>query len=156
MPGTFWKRFVAYFIDALIMAAVLFIPNLIIKIVLGVLMGASLPTDSDGNLNPAYLILSGIQAVIGIVLAIAAYFVYFGFLESSASQASFGKQIFGLKVTKDDGSKLTFAAAGSRGAIKYLAILFTCCIGGFMALFTDRAKTLHDMICGTVVVEPMQ
>ena len=69
---------------------------------------------------------------------------------SSSYQATFGKMIFGMKVTDLYGNRVSFARATGRHFAKWLSgmIFF---IGYIMAGFTERKQGLHDMLAGTLV-----
>jgi uncharacterized RDD family membrane protein YckC len=74
---------------------------------------------------------------------------YFVALETSASQATFGKSALGLRVTDTNGETITAGAAILRYAIKS----FVFFISIFLVLFSSRKQALHDIVAGTVVVE---
>lgn len=89
--------------------------------------------------------------LLGILLFYVGRWLYFALMESSPSQATLGKQAFGLKVTDDYGQPVTFARATGRffgGAVSYI-ILY---IGYMMAGFTERKQALHDLMANTCVV----
>jgi uncharacterized RDD family membrane protein YckC len=121
MYGSFWERFVAAFIDGLI----LIIPNSILQISLGPL---------------------------GILVSLILPWLYSAFMESSSSQATFGKKAMGLKVTTADGQPITFGQATGRhfGKIISSIILF---IGYLMMLWDNNKQTLHDKMVGSLVVK---
>lgn len=77
--------------------------------------------------------------------------LYYGFLESSKHQGTLGKMVLGLKVTDMAGGRISFPRACGR----YLAQMISLVpvgIGFMMAGWTERKQTLHDMICGCLVV----
>jgi len=77
--------------------------------------------------------------------------LYFAILESSESQASYGKQLFGLRVMREDGGRLGFGQASLRyvGGVTTLA---TLCIGFLPVLFSARRQALHDWLSKSLVV----
>eukprot|EP01004_Peranema_trichophorum_P000221 NODE_10245_length_529_cov_27.854680_g9598_i0.p1 GENE.NODE_10245_length_529_cov_27.854680_g9598_i0~~NODE_10245_length_529_cov_27.854680_g9598_i0.p1 ORF type:complete len:123 (-),score=19.43 NODE_10245_length_529_cov_27.854680_g9598_i0:103-471(-) len=96
--------------------------------------------------------------IIGLIIAIffsitpAVWLVsviYFAVTESSSSGATFGKRMFGLRVTYDDGypnQTVSFPTCLLREAIKHIVpflILFTPLIG----------RTPWDAICSTQVIK---
>jgi uncharacterized RDD family membrane protein YckC len=133
----FWLRFVAYFIDAVIVNIAAYI--------LGAIGGLALGFGAAGTGNQAAQTTAGL---IGLVLA----WLYFAFQESSAVSATLGKRALGLRVLRSDGMRLSFGRATGRFFAKFLsgAILL---IGYIMAGFTDRKRALHDMIADTVVIK---
>ncbi len=81
------------------------------------------------------------------------YWLYFAVFESSPRQATPGKMMLGLFVTDIHGRRITFGRALGRTLSKILSQLF-CWLGYIMALFTPRSQGLHDLIAGTLVLEP--
>jgi uncharacterized RDD family membrane protein YckC len=75
---------------------------------------------------------------------------YFALLESSASQATFGKAALSLKVVDLGGRRISFARALGRYLGKIPSSLFF--VGFLMAAFTERKQALHDKMAGTLVV----
>ncbi|MBS0193612.1 MAG: RDD family protein [Proteobacteria bacterium] len=137
----FMRRFAALFIDGLILA----IPIIVIAVVAGGVLGVAMK-DSD----PATL--QAVGQLTGFVIAIAIKALYFALMESSAQQATFGKRALGIKVTDEQGGRLSFGRALARyfaSALSYATLY----IGFLMAGFTDRKRALHDMIAGTLVVD---
>lgn len=78
-------------------------------------------------------------------------FVYFLLMESSARQASLGKQALGIKVTDAAGRRLGLRRAAFRQLMK-ATNLFSTGITYFIAAFTERRQALHDMFSGTLVL----
>ena len=76
---------------------------------------------------------------------------YFTLLESSGMQATVGKLLLGIKVVDLSGKRISFARATVRFFAKILSgqVLL---IGYFMAAFSQRKQTLHDLLAGTLVV----
>lgn len=80
---------------------------------------------------------------------VMAYFIYF---ESGPKQATIGKSIMGLKVVKQNGTKMTSGDAFVRYLGKMVsAIIFM--IGFIMVFFDDQKKSLHDRIASTFVIK---
>ena len=66
-------------------------------------------------------------------------------------QATPGKLAFGIEVTDLAGARIGLGRAIAR----YFAVLLsylTLCIGFALAGWTRRRQALHDLICGTLVV----
>lgn len=131
----FWKRVAANFIDAFILGIV----GGIIGAILGVGMAAG-----GGSVSRA----EGIGNLLGVLLNI----LYFAGMQSSSTQASLGKMAVGIKVVTTDGEPLKFPHALVRQLAMYLNLL-TLGIGLVIAGFTARKQALHDMLCGTLVVD---
>ena len=80
-----------------------------------------------------------------------AAWLYFGFMESSAWQATLGKRAVGIMVTDLDGHRISFARASGRYFASLLSQMIIY-IGYIIGAFTERKQTLHDLIVSTVVV----
>jgi uncharacterized RDD family membrane protein YckC/Tfp pilus assembly major pilin PilA len=77
--------------------------------------------------------------------------LYYALLTSSESQATLGKRAFGIKVTDLEGGRIGFGRALARYFAAWISMLILG-IGFLMAGFPARKQALHDMICGTLVV----
>ncbi|ARS36211.1 RDD family protein [Pontibacter actiniarum] len=132
--ASFWTRLAAFFIDALIM-------SLVMAVVLSVL-GLPLAPELDDIENR--LKMNGISAFIG--------WLYYAGFESSAKQATLGKQMLGIFVTDSDGYRISFARASGRYFGKMLSGLILL-IGYLMAAFTARRQALHDKLANTLVLQ---
>ena len=145
----FWKRFAAYFIDSFLVGIVTWIVQMIVMAGFGV--GAGLTARSDPGSMIAGAGLFGFM--FGMVLVpVAMQAVYFAWMHSSDRQATLGKMAVGIKVTDEDGQRISFA----RGIGRFFATMLssiTLCIGYLMAGFTDRKRALHDMVASTLVVD---
>ena len=132
----FWIRLGAFVIDLFIMGIV----NLLIFIPLGILM----PTSSD---NPM-VVLSFMPVLMLLQYAIpAVYDIWF----VGKYGATPGKMACKLKVTLEDGSRISYLRAMGRHFAKYLSGMILL-VGYIMAAFDDQRRTLHDRICETRVV----
>jgi uncharacterized RDD family membrane protein YckC len=140
----FWRRFVASFIDGLIISVAIGIVVFATGFGLGGLVDPGRATPEELN-----RVAAG-----GYVLALvvtALWIVYFAAFESSARQATPGKMALGIVVTGATGQRIGFGQAAARNAAKMLssAILL---IGYLMAAFTSRKQALHDMLTGCLVI----
>ncbi|MBC7742075.1 MAG: RDD family protein [Bdellovibrionaceae bacterium] len=119
----FWRRFVAYMIDIVIML----IPSSLFA----------------GAFNDVFF-----GATFGIITG----FLYYPFFESSRLQATPGKALMGLVIQNEStNAPLTFRAATVRFFAKYLSFM-TFLIGFLIQVLTRRRQTLHDIISESVVV----
>jgi uncharacterized RDD family membrane protein YckC len=141
--GGFWMRFVAMILDRLLIGVVT--APFSLAIMFSVMKaGEAVTMPETGQM---------IVVIIGIgMLALLAQWLYFAIMESSERQATFGKQIMGLKVTDMDGQRLTFARASGRFFAKIISGM-TLGIGFIIAAFTEKKQALHDMIAGTLVMK---
>lgn len=83
----------------------------------------------------------------GVVVACA----YYAGFHSSGWQATPGKRLYGIKVTDDEGRRISLSRAIARYFATWLSGLILG-IGFLMAAFSHKRQALHDMICGTLVV----
>ncbi len=127
--AAFGRRMAAALIDALVM----FIPAAILM---------SLPR--------AFLPESPALAM-GEALALVANLAYFTVLQGRARGATLGKSALDIRVVRDNGDKLGDGLAMGRYVLLTLfSLLLLPCL---VPLFNRHRKGLHDMICGTVVIE---
>jgi len=125
----FWQRVLASVVDGIIISLV---ANAIAVII-----------TSGSNPSTTYVV-QVFQFLIG--------WVYFAMMESSARQATLGKEIVGLTVTNYEGERLSFAQATSRYFAKIVSTL-TLGIGFLMIAWTEKKQGLHDIITKTYVVK---
>jgi uncharacterized RDD family membrane protein YckC len=83
---------------------------------------------------------------LGIILNAA----YFGVMESSESQATFGKMAMGIKVGDSQGNRISFGNAIGRYFGKILSSLLLL-IGYLMVLWDGKRQALHDKLADTYV-----
>lgn len=122
MYAGFWRRFLAAFIDGL----VLLIPNRILMAIFG-----------EGGLD--------------FFLSVMMDWLYFALMESSERQATLGKMALGIIVTDMEGRPISLGRATGRYFGKCISALLLC-VGYIMIAFTERQQALHDMMAGTLVV----
>jgi len=149
----FWKRFVAYVIDQIIIGVV----SLALLVPLFALVGVSVFTMHHEELS------YDSDAAIGILLALAATYLmlivamgickwlYYALMESSGRQGTLGKMALGIKVMDMNGNTISFGRATGRYFAKIISSL-TLTIGFMMAGFTQQKQALHDIIAGCLVV----
>ncbi len=141
----FWIRFVAYLIDAMILAVAM---GIVQFAVLGSFM--TFPR-FDPNTRPELMLapllgMIGVLSLVSIAISCAyeSFFVYkYG--------ATPGKMALSLKVVRPNGAPLDLGRSVGRYFGKMLSgiILY---IGYLLAAFDAEKKALHDMICDTRVI----
>jgi uncharacterized RDD family membrane protein YckC len=133
----FFMRFLASFIDGLIVVA--------ICVVLGIafiwFVGEDAARSNQGTVG---------NFLRAMFLAVA--WIYFATMESSPGQSTFGKRLLGLRVTDMSGNRISFARASARHFGKILSQLVFM-IGYLMMKFSPNNQCLHDMISGCVVMQ---
>ncbi|MFC5272096.1 RDD family protein [Adhaeribacter terreus] len=136
----FWRRFAALLIDMLILSvpvyflATWFSDNPTQEIN---------PTSTEAIEYQYFNIYNATSFLIN--------WLYFSLFESSAKQATLGKQAMGIYVCRIDGTRLTFLRATLRYFSKIISGV-TLLIGYIMAAFTKRKQALHDLIADTLVL----
>jgi uncharacterized RDD family membrane protein YckC len=142
--GGFWIRFLAKFIDTLLLMAVNFliqIPYMILVIPMASAM------EQGGTATVGFILLNLLLVIFQVTITIG-YSVFF----IGRFAATPGKMAVSLKVVKADGGKVSYLRALGRGCSEILSgmILY---IGYIMAGFDDEKRTLHDRICDTRVIK---
>ncbi|MFB9865452.1 RDD family protein [Rufibacter immobilis] len=138
----FWLRVAAYIIDVIVLT----IPNLVLQFIF---IGSAIYNQEAINENP--LIFFANMGTY-IFASMALNFLYKAGMESSAWQATLGKRALDLKVTDEQGQRLSFLRALGRSISTILSSLIMG-IGYLMVAFTARKQALHDKIAGTLVTK---
>lgn len=125
----FWIRWVANFIDGL----VLIVPNLIAGLII------------------KFATFGVAQQVLTSVSGLLVSWIYF-ILMTNKYQATLGKKAFGLMVVSDKAESLTLGQVILRETIGKLISMIILFIGYIMAGFTQRKQALHDKIASTTVI----
>lgn len=139
--GGFWRRFVAYLIDSVLLNVV----GAFLGAVLGLGRGLGL---SSAAWDPAAVDIMAPFYSAGLSFLIA--WLYSAIMESSSRQATLGKMAMGMVVTNLDGGRIGFGRATARYFAKILSSMILL-IGFFMVGWTARKQGLHDMLAGTLV-----
>jgi len=149
--GGFWIRFVALFIDGIIIG----IPMTIIMFLLFggsiAAISAAAASGDERAAAAAMIALFGSLAIFTPITIVVGW-LYEALMTSSAGAGTLGKRAVGLRVVCGDGSRVSFGRATGRHFAKIISAMILY-IGFLMAAFTDRKRSLHDMICDTVVVK---
>jgi uncharacterized RDD family membrane protein YckC len=147
--GGFWIRFVAVIIDGIILGVVGFIVGLPLRMILGV-SSISVAQSQDPSaalaMLPALMGMMGVSMLINLVIGLT-YDIYF----VSQKGGTIGKLALGLQIIRLDGSRLSVGQAAGRYFAKILSSMILL-IGYIMAGFDAEKRSLHDRICGTLVI----
>ena len=145
----FWKRFVAYIIDDIVLS----VAGFVVILFVGALFGLSFLSMFSGDMESTVaLIVAAASAILMAILAVMIVgWLYYALMEASTSQATLGKMALGIKVTDLEGNRITFGRASGRyfGKIVSGMILY---IGFVMTGFTDKKQALHDIMASCLVV----
>ena len=148
----FWIRFLAHLIDQIVISVVGFVFFIIALVfTAGGVMSISDLADMEDPDPALILSLVGGWIIFFLVSAIAQW-LYFAFMESSASRGTLGKMALGLQVIGHDGETITFGRATGRYFGKFLSGMILL-IGYIMAGFTAKKQALHDILADTYVVK---
>ena len=132
----FWKRFAAFIIDYFVVVVLAMLGGAIVGLVYGIASSSVNKESAEG---------------LGGLTALAVWWLYYAFMESSGKQATLGKMALGIKVVDRQGARISFARATGRHFAKLLSGMIMM-IGYMMAGFTSRKQALHDMVAGCLVV----
>lgn len=86
-----------------------------------------------------------------VMPAIFFLWLYESLFTCSSMQGTLGKALLGIKVTDRKGNRLSFWRACTR-AFSKVVITGMLPLGYFLALFTKKKLSLHDLLTGTMVV----
>jgi uncharacterized RDD family membrane protein YckC len=138
----FLTRFLAAFIDGLIVQTVVFVVSL----------GASFAVIASAGQGPEGAgALFALQVVLQIGSQVFAW-LYSALQESSDAMATVGKRAMGIRVVDLSGEKISFGRATGRYFGKIISALILG-IGFLMQPFTERRQALHDIMAGCLVVK---
>lgn len=144
--GGFWRRYVAYLIDKI----VLYLVSLFLMVVGSIALGHS--GVSLGRLMTTGDLPRG-MGLIAVVYAVAMLItdmVYFTWFHGSVGQTP-GKMLLGLRVIQASGEKMTFGVAFLRWVGSLVSALFLWL--GYLWVAVDwRKQGWHDKIAATLVV----
>ncbi len=135
--GGFWIRFVAKFVDGIILR--------VAGLLLGLIMGFAISGMKDGGTG---------QSIVGVMMILVGIGinVLYETLMVAKYGATLGKMATGLKVVRSDGSPLSMGLSCGRAFAGMLSS-FTLMIGYIMAGFDTEKRALHDRICDTRVIK---
>lgn len=160
----FWKRFVAYLIDEVIMGIigiVFLVPLLFLVFVTAfhdgeyekyVYSSVDLGDKFSRYISPTEFIIILSAILIFVLLMTIIKWLYYALMESSAKQATLGKMVLNLTVTDMEGRRVTFMRATGRYFGKIISGLILS-IGFIMAAFTEKKQTLHDILAGCLITD---
>jgi uncharacterized RDD family membrane protein YckC len=148
--GGFWRRFTAFSIDKLILAAIGVMLFFVGSVALG--MGVS-PYDMAEQ--PEVLFALGLK-VMAIYQAITLFLdmAYFTYFHGTTGQTP-GKRLMGLRVVQDTGEALSLGTAFLRW-VGYIVSALPLLMGFIWAGVDRRKQAWHDKIAGTVVIDLYQ
>lgn len=129
----FWKRFLAYWVDTLIVSIINFALN-------------SFTIIYSHGMNPTTI--SPSAGLIGLLIGIA-YFFFFWVHEKGQT---LGHRFLALRVVREDGQPIDIGTAVLR-YIGYFVSSFVFCLGFLWVAWDPKKQGWHDKIARTVVVK---
>jgi uncharacterized RDD family membrane protein YckC len=147
-PLASWgSRLGAYLIDGLI----LLVPAIVLTVIV-----VAIAAGSDTG-----AIVTGIMGFLAYLVVLFLYAPLLMAREGQYNGQTWGKQMLGIRVVRDNGQTMSFGWAALREiAVKNLAVTIASSIipiipwflNFFWPLWDDENRALHDMICSTHVV----
>ena len=134
----FWIRFVASFIDGIILLILI----ILLASISFVIFGAALGEGAGVGMFLLVLILASIATIL-----------YKPIMEASEYQGTVGKYALGMKVVDQNGQRITMTSSFLRTILYIIgAQVFLLCLGVVMIGFTEYKQGLHDILANTYVV----
>ena len=133
----FWIRFVAIFVDGIILGGL----NFCIGLIAGLSAGQAVGVEPKSAVA-LQVVLIVIQLAIGISYEVFLIGKY---------GATLGKMACKLRVVTADGGRVSYPRAFGRYFGKLLSYM-VCSIGFIIAAFDSQKRALHDHICSTRVI----
>jgi uncharacterized RDD family membrane protein YckC len=136
--ATLGKRFIALFIDGMIVGA----PTMIVFII--VIVYAVVSSGGKSQMPTGLNFIGLVQIPIMII--------YEGLMLGRKRGQTFGKMAMNLRVVQPDGSDITRGQAWGRAVVRSLMASLLSLINYLPAFFTNEKTALHDMAAKTRVV----
>ena len=134
----FWIRFVASFIDGIILLIIIILLASISLVIFGAALG-------EGAGVGMFLLV--------FILASIATILYKPIMEASEYQGTVGKYALGMKVVDQNGQRITMTSSFLRTILYIIGAQgFLLCLGVVMIGFTEYKQGLHDILANTYVV----
>ena len=134
----FWIRFIASFIDGIILLILIFLLASISLVIFGAALG-------EGAGLGMFLLV--------FILASIATILYKPIMEASEYQGTVGKYALGMKVVDQNGQRITMTSSFLRTILYIIGAQgFLLCLGVVMIGFTEYKQGLHDILANTYVV----
>src|ERR1700679_530409 len=138
----FWKRVGAFLIDYIILG----LGVLVVSFGMGLVVGLGLA--ALGVQQDTIRLIAGIM---GALLGLSSFILYWALFECSSKQATPGKMALGIVVTDANGGRISFGRSIGRQFARFLSGLVFG-LGYIICGFTERRQCVHDLLAGTLVV----
>lgn len=144
----FWRRFVALSVDAAILALPIWLGRVIIAWIHYRVL-ANVILDSGGLTASR---LDAATSLARLLLSLCLPLAYFLFFEASSWAATPGKRLLGFQLRTTAGGRAGLGRVLFRNLLKALSAA-PLMAGFFLAMFTPRRRTLHDLLTGSLMVK---
>jgi uncharacterized RDD family membrane protein YckC len=141
-PAGFWIRFVAAFVDGIILFLLLLAALLLMALPAGIMGGLDDPLAMIELLMRLGFVLPGISFLLNLLYPV----ILVGWRGQTV-----GKMLLGLKIIRVDGGEVGYFKAFIRWIGQVISGLILL-IGYILAAFTENKRALHDFIAGTRVI----
>ena len=141
--ASFWIRFIALFVDGIIVTIALFVIFFAIGLIAAIAAMATGSTPSTGGGNSVELLADVIYFILYV-----GYFIYFWGMGQTPAMRWFHLAVVDATTAQPIG----FGRAGLR-YVGYLLSILACYIGLIWAAFDPHKQGWHDKIANTVVVQ---
>lgn len=157
LPAGFWLRFLAYWLDSLILGIVLNVIAAVSAYPIFSLLSFTLPNSIDNspameNAMTRMLVAFALSVLAYITVIMLAAVLYSILFEASRFKATPGKMLLGLQVTTIEGKTLTKGQALLRSTAKIISAI-TFCIGYIIIAVHPEKLSFHDMFSKTRVIK---
>ncbi len=149
--GTVQQRVLAFVLDAMILLVVIGVIEAVGIPVFDDVIPVEAPVDGASETGAVETETKFKPSLPGIVVTIALIWGYYVGFEVSRYEATPGKIAMALRVTDLEGRRVGIVRASIRHFAKLLT-LATLSLGFFMAVFTRKRQTLHDLVAGCLVI----
>ena len=139
----FWKRFLAYWVDVLITLPL----SLVLLELLGMEPFALFSITTMAELEKLQSASNNTT-----ILSMAIGFLFYIIMWVNYDGATPGKKLVGIKIQKNDGSKVNYPTAIIR-YLGYFISAIVACLGFLWVAWDKKKQGWHDKIAGTVVVK---
>jgi uncharacterized RDD family membrane protein YckC len=121
----------------------------LIDVVILMILGMALTTVGTIVGVLSFGILSAPLALLTMLLPLG----YHTYLMGGPQSATFGMRAMGLEVRTWDGRRPTYLQAALQTMAFYVTVFGTNLLILLVVFFNDRRRTVHDMLCGTVILK---
>lgn len=140
----FWRRFVAAFIDGILLSVLEWLVVAVIAVPL--ILGAAAGGASEEAVGMALFVAYFLGSLVGLAIGAAYSILLIGWRGQTV-----GMMALGIKVVRTDGSPVDYVVALVRWLGSLLSSLGLC-LGYLWIAFHPRKQAWHDMIADTYVI----